>query len=137
MIKRLPTLLLTLILLIPSSAANFRFHHLTSENGLPHQQAEALLQDEKGYIWIGTRNGLSRYDGYTFENYFHDESNPNSLCNNFVQADLFMLIYRNVSAIFMEHAGKGHVRNIALFYKSIDLTEATISGIVRSNLQCG
>ncbi len=85
MIKRLPTLLLTLILLIPSSAANFRFHHLTSENGLPHQQAEALLQDEKGYIWIGTRNGLSRYDGYTFENYFHDESNPNSLCNNFVK----------------------------------------------------
>jgi ligand-binding sensor domain-containing protein len=83
--KTTQLILYILVSFLTANANNFRFHHLTSENGLPHQQAETLLQDEKGYIWIGTRNGLSRYDGYSFENYFHDSNNPHSLCNNFIK----------------------------------------------------
>ena len=66
-------------------AYNFHFKHINSQNGLPHQQVEALTQDSKGYIWIGTRNGLCRYDGYEMDCYYHEQDNPRSLVNSFVK----------------------------------------------------
>lgn len=71
-------------LLVP--ATNYRFMHITGKEGLPHQQVEALMQDDKGMLWIGTRNGLSRYDGYNIVNYFKQVENPHSLNQNFVRA---------------------------------------------------
>jgi len=77
-------ILLGLSCLLTSWGANYRFRHITSENGLPHQQVEALAQDAKGNIWMGTRNGLARYDGYDFRSYFHDDTDSTSLTHNFV-----------------------------------------------------
>lgn len=65
---------------------DYRFAHITSQEGLPHQQVEVLMQDDKGRIWIGTRNGLAVYDGYDIVNYFHHTDNPNSLNHNFVKS---------------------------------------------------
>ena len=45
------------------------FEHLTLENGLPENYPRCILQDNSGYIWIGTQNGLVRYDGYTTKVY--------------------------------------------------------------------
>ncbi len=44
-----------------------RFEHLTTESGLPRNQVYSLMQDNTGYIWVGTGDGLSRYDGYRFK----------------------------------------------------------------------
>ena len=41
--------------------------HLTISDGLPHNTVFCALQDSDGYIWVGTQNGLAKYDGYTFE----------------------------------------------------------------------
>ena len=65
---------------------NYRFTHITGEDGLPHQQIEALMQDEKGKLWIGTRNGLSHYDGYSIVSYFNQTDDPNSLNHNFIRS---------------------------------------------------
>ncbi|MDR2622227.1 MAG: response regulator, partial [Dysgonamonadaceae bacterium] len=70
----------------PVPAVNYRFMHITGREGLPHQQIEALMQDDKGMLWIGTRNGLSRYDGYNIVSYFNQADNPHSLSQNFVRA---------------------------------------------------
>jgi ligand-binding sensor domain-containing protein/DNA-binding CsgD family transcriptional regulator len=43
------------------------FDHLTIYEGLSHNTVHCLLQDHEGYIWIGTQNGLNKYDGYSFE----------------------------------------------------------------------
>ena len=43
--------------------------HLSTENGLCSNAVSKILQDDYGYIWIATWNGLSRYDGYEFFNY--------------------------------------------------------------------
>ena len=56
-----------------------QFSHLTATDGLPHQQINGLAQDSTGYIWIGTRNGLGKYDGYSIRNYYHSPENPRSL----------------------------------------------------------
>ncbi len=42
---------------------------LTTRDGLLSNRVNDLLQDDKGYIWLGTSNGLSRYDGYSFLNF--------------------------------------------------------------------
>ena len=62
-----------------------QFSHLTATDGLPHQQINGLAQDSTGYIWIGTRNGLGKYDGYSIRNYYHSPENPRSLSHNFVR----------------------------------------------------
>lgn len=53
------------------------FEHLTVGDGLSHNTVYALLQDRSGMYWIGTRNGLNRYDGYGFRVHTsEDERNP-------------------------------------------------------------
>lgn len=80
--------LIICLLLMPfgSEAAGARsFGHLTMAEGLPHQQVNCLCLDREGYLWLGTRNGLGRYDGYSVRNYFHNSSDSTSLRHNFVR----------------------------------------------------
>src|SRR5579872_1559418 len=58
------------------------FTHLTTREGLSSDLATCVQEDRQGFIWIGTANGLNRYDGYRVKQYFHDENNPNSLPGN-------------------------------------------------------
>src|SRR5512135_3509324 len=59
-----------------------RFEHLTIEDGLSQNAGLAIFQDRKGYLWIGTQDGLNRYDGYNFKVYKHDPDNPKSISYN-------------------------------------------------------
>lgn len=44
--------------------STIKFDHLTVREGLPERVVQFVQQDSQGYIWIGTQNGLLRYDGY-------------------------------------------------------------------------
>ncbi len=59
-----------------------RFTHLTTTDGLANAHVEVIFQDSQGFMWFGTRDGLSRYDGYNFITYRHDPDDPNSLSGN-------------------------------------------------------
>ena len=63
-----------------------RFNHLSQDDGLSQNAGLALLQDRNGYMWIGTQDGLNRYDGQTFTVYKNDPENPDSLSHNSVIA---------------------------------------------------
>lgn len=52
------------------------FDQLTINDGLSHNTVFCLLQDQYGYIWMGTQNGLNQYDGYHFKVYHSDNSQP-------------------------------------------------------------
>lgn len=58
--------------------------HFSSQNGLSSTFVTCILQDEYGFLWIGTRFGLNKYDGHTFTVYQHDPSNANSLSNSVI-----------------------------------------------------
>ncbi|WP_409013328.1 two-component regulator propeller domain-containing protein [Dyadobacter sp. CY343] len=60
------------------------FRHLSSENGLVDNNVNCFFQDSKGFIWIGTSAGLSRYDGHEFRTYRNEEGDKNCLSNNAV-----------------------------------------------------
>ncbi len=69
----LPAALCTLFLLAAAARpAPPRFVHLSVEDGLSHASVWDIHQDGRGFLWIGTQDGLNRYDGYCFEVYKHD-----------------------------------------------------------------
>lgn len=63
---------------------DYTFNHIKIADGLPHQQVQTMAFDNIGRLWIGTRNGLACYDGYTFKTYYHIPGDESSLCNNFI-----------------------------------------------------
>ncbi len=81
MIKQL-SIILILVLLKAILVAQKNYVHFTVKDGLPQMQCMKLFQDSKGYIWIGTKGGISRYDGISFKNYNVD----NGLGHNHVRA---------------------------------------------------
>ena len=58
---------------------NLNFQNFNSGNGLPGNDVECLYQDSKGFIWAGTRFGLSMFDGTYFRNFLHDPLDSSSL----------------------------------------------------------
>ena len=63
---------------------NIRFKQLSIAEGLPHNTINAITQDNHGFIWFGTRNGLCRYDGYNINLFAHNEADSTSLRHNFI-----------------------------------------------------
>ncbi len=55
-------------------------------DGLSSNSVTVLFQDNRGFLWIGTEDGLNRYDGYSFKVYRHNPTNPHSISGNFIQA---------------------------------------------------
>lgn len=71
---------------IPSEGQTtaYAFRHITKENGLASDNVLSISQDSKGFIWIGTDNGLQRYDGYNFTNFHHVPGDTTTLNTDFI-----------------------------------------------------
>jgi len=61
------------------------FKRFYSSNGLPDERIRSIFQDHSGYLWIGTMNGICRYDGFSFKNFFKTNNN-NSIAGNWAYA---------------------------------------------------
>ena len=77
-------LCLSVSFLASAERDSISFQHISTEQGLPQSTVNVVLQDSHGFIWIGTYDGLTRYDGYNFVNFKNDPLDPNSLSNNIV-----------------------------------------------------
>ncbi|MBI4751073.1 MAG: protein kinase [Acidobacteria bacterium] len=62
-----------------------RFGSIGLEQGLSQSSVMSLLQDHKGFLWVGTQDGLNRFDGLDFKIYRNHPQDPTSLANNFVK----------------------------------------------------
>jgi ligand-binding sensor domain-containing protein/signal transduction histidine kinase len=64
---------------------DFKFTHLTTNDGLSQGYVIAIVQDRRGFMWFATRDGLNRYDGNAFVVYKNNSNDPGSLSSNFLQ----------------------------------------------------
>lgn len=74
-----------------SGQQDLRFQHFDINNGLPQNSVTCLNNDEFGFLWIGTFDGLCRYDGYEFKTYRSEPGNPRSIRSNSIYT-----IYRDL-----------------------------------------
>ena len=63
-----------------------RFRNFGIASGLSQVTARALLQDEQGFVWIGTQDGLNRFDGFSFRTYHRDRQDPHALGDSHITA---------------------------------------------------
>ena len=63
----------------------YYFKHYKVEDGLSHNTISSLLQGSDGFLWFGTKDGLNRFDGYTFKVFRNSLSNPKSIGSNYVR----------------------------------------------------
>lgn len=69
-----------------AGATALRFEQLDTRSGLPQETVHALLQDSKGFVWLGTQGGLARYDGQRVVAFRNDPDKAESLGDNLVQS---------------------------------------------------
>lgn len=84
------------------SQENYSYEKFQVEDGLPHNIINQIIQDKKGFIWIATTNGLSKYNGYSFTNYKTKASDKVIMKNNRVDQiieDLYGRIWMRSEAL--------------------------------------
>ncbi|MFK8017024.1 MAG: two-component regulator propeller domain-containing protein [Gammaproteobacteria bacterium] len=66
------------------AAKPMRFERISMGEGLSQSTVNVVIQDSTGFLWVGTENGLNRYDGYTFHHYKANTNGENALASDFV-----------------------------------------------------
>ena len=69
---------------LPEGPTGLNFRRILPQDGLPAAEVRGLLQDRTGFIWVGTYDGLVRYDGARMRTFRHNSQDPGSLANNVV-----------------------------------------------------
>ena len=72
----------------PQTQKSILFHRFSADDGLSHTAVQRIIQDSQGFVWIGTQQGLNRFDGYEFEVFNYSPDDPNSLSNGWIY-DIF------------------------------------------------
>lgn len=95
------------LLLVPAliQAGTVRFQEWGVEQGLSQGTVTSIVQDYLGFVWIGTLDGLNRFDGLGFTTYHHDASNPASLTSSAV-----ISLYQDSDSTLWIGTSKGLVR---------------------------
>jgi len=78
------SLVLFFVAAFSSAQSGFHMERISIEQGLSQGMVFDLLQDKEGFLWIATKDGLNRYDGYEFKVFTNDPYNPFSLSSNTV-----------------------------------------------------
>ena len=98
-------LLLGCACLSAQSAPPLQFTRLAAEDGLSQGGVMAISQDSQGFLWLGTEDGLDRYDGYEVRHFIHDRTQPRSLPTNWVST----LVQDRTGTLWIGTAGGGVV----------------------------
>ncbi|MFN0257756.1 hybrid sensor histidine kinase/response regulator transcription factor [Pedobacter ureilyticus] len=71
---------------VKAQQESIKFTHLSFKEGLAQSPISTIVKDSKGFIWLGNWKGLTRYDGYTFRTFKHQNHQPKSISNNRINA---------------------------------------------------
>ena len=75
------------LVIVPISVTSQKsnFSHISIDDGLAHNNVNAIVKDHDGFMWFGTRNGLCKYDGYDFRTFTTSEDRSTSLPVNRIE----------------------------------------------------
>ena len=104
-----------------TAQAQRAFRHLNIVHGLSSNNVKAFLQDGEGFLWIGTENGLNRYDGYHLKAYWADRDSVGALP------------FGDVSQLQEDGGGNLWIGNdpYCLYLRKTDSFEADVTGVLQ------
>lgn len=80
-------LLIVLIFFFGDAVAQFIYFNKHSvDNGLSNNAVICSVQDKDGFMWFGTKDGLNRFDGYSFKQFYSDSESNTGLGSNFIHS---------------------------------------------------
>ena len=77
-------LLINLLVTSFSFSQNVKFKRISIDEGLSASSVNTIFQDSQGFIWIGTQDGLNRYDGYHINTFKTDQNSKTAISSNFI-----------------------------------------------------
>ncbi len=80
---------ISVILLLASTllyAQPSQYKFFSTKEGLSSSSTNAIVKDKRGFIWIGTQNGLNRFDGNTFDNFYNNPTDSTSIGSNYIHS---------------------------------------------------
>ncbi|HTY57295.1 MAG TPA: two-component regulator propeller domain-containing protein [Bacteroidota bacterium] len=87
-LRRSSAIVLFLVMASPGALSSqppqIRFRSYSVEQGLSQSQVSCILQDREGFIWLGTQDGLNRFDGYSFKVYRQDPRDSLSISDDYI-----------------------------------------------------
>ena len=113
------------------------FRNYNTDHGLPSSETYHIIQDSKGYMWIATDNGVSRFDGYTFRNFsakdgltenviFHlQEGVDGRIWMHGMSGELFYFENDSIYSYEFNHLIKEHTDNFISDYFYVDKDNST------------
>ena len=69
---------------VKASGPTVHFERFSVNQGLSQTSVSVILQDSRGFLWLGTDDGLNRFDGYEFKVFRHDSQIPSSISSNHI-----------------------------------------------------
>ncbi len=94
---------------------NIKFTNISIKNGLSQSSANCIFQDSRGILWVGTEDGLNKYDGYSFAVYKSNSEDISSISNPRIQC----IIEDHSGNLWIGTNGGGlnkYIRNVNRFY---------------------
>lgn len=129
--------------MLAGQAQNLSFNHLTTDDGLSHNSVVSIYQDERGFLWFATHNGISLYNGKDFKIYQKEKENPkNSILYNDIyqitgdrKGHIYIMTNRGVSAYDIQSDQFSHLttQNIQAEFFADSLYIATSDQIFKYN----
>lgn len=125
-------------LCVHAQVADYKFLHVTNNEGLSHNQVNSLLKDSKGFLWVGTQTGLNRFDGYsirTFRNNPHDSTSLpfNDIGNLFETPDGDIGVTSFAQLFLFNTTKERFTTNITAFQKKYQLPDDLLIDISRDS----
>lgn len=122
----------TIILIGTYGQSNIQFKYLTKSDGLSQVSVFSIAQDQEGFLWFGTRDGLNKYDGYQFKVYKQDKIASNDVRVLYYDKTGHKLIVGTVGGLSIYDEVKDTFLN--LMYDLKDTTTLS-SNVIRSILR--
>ncbi len=83
-IRKIAIFLIFLPVLLFAQKDDMQFEHLSMKDGLSMNPVMSIVQDNQGFLWFGTQDGLNKYDGYKFSIYKSKDTDTLSISDNFI-----------------------------------------------------
>ena len=101
------------IIIAQSKQLAMPFTYYSINDGLSASTIDCIFKDKRGFIWLGTQDGLNRFDGYEFKKYFHQTKDSTTLGENYVRSivedndgNLWICSYSGGISFYNQHTDK-------------------------------